>query len=294
MTHSIRSVARPRARPGRVDFKVAAGVDITDPDAYAASIAGDYIDQARKELAAEQQPNGHKDCTRCRGKGVLPDWSGWRSTSKDHAPDPRSEPDDEDPAPPKEQILAGYPEGTTIWECRRATPRPARDLPVSDHLPDPPPDTSRGPGFLDNPYDTDPGPATSSRRRRPCFVCESVHPTTRHVPTAGETVTTAARPTVSEKDLDRAVAELAAATGWMRYHTLTSIGSPHGFPDLVLVARPGSSSPSSNPRRGRIRPHQALWLDLLGRVPSIEVYLWRPTRSRTSPDLAPKYRDGPP
>ena len=77
-----------------LDFKIAAGLSITDPDAYAAPRRRLH-GPSREELAAEQRPDGHKDCTRCRGKGLLPDWSGWSYIERP-CPD-RPEPDDEDP-----------------------------------------------------------------------------------------------------------------------------------------------------------------------------------------------------
>ena len=108
-------------------------------------------------------------------------------------------------------------------------------------------------------------------------------------------MTTATRATITEKQLDAAVTELAATLGWHRYHSLISIGSPHGFPDLVLIRPPRVVFAELKSEKGRLRPHQVLWLDLLGRCPGVEVYLWRPEHLEAiARTLAPRYRDGPP
>jgi hypothetical protein len=85
-------------------------------------------------------------------------------------------------------------------------------------------------------------------------------------------------PAATEKQLAAKVRDLAALFGWDRYHTHRSDFSPAGFPDETLVRPPRlifaelkSDSPHAKPS-----PAQQTWLDVLARIPGVEVYLWRP------------------
>ena len=85
-------------------------------------------------------------------------------------------------------------------------------------------------------------------------------------------------PAMTEKQLTRIVADAATTFGWRRYHTHRSDFSPAGFPDETLVRPPRlifaelkSDSPHAKPS-----PAQQTWLDVLARIPGVEVYLWRP------------------
>lgn len=66
---------------------------------------------------------------------------------------------------------------------------------------------------------------------------------------------------------------------WRRYHTLNSVGSDSGFPDLVLLRPPRLLFVELKTDRGRVTPGQWLWLDDLGALPPdvVEVYVWRPS-----------------
>ncbi len=103
------------------------------------------------------------------------------------------------------------------------------------------------------------------------------------------------RSAMSERDLDRAVADIARRTHWLRYHTYRSQRSPSGFPDLCLVRPPRVLFIELKSEKGKPTTDQARWLQLLERCPGIEVYLWRPADfERIAKVLSPRWRDGPP
>ncbi|MGH3089785.1 MAG: VRR-NUC domain-containing protein [Rubrobacteraceae bacterium] len=94
---------------------------------------------------------------------------------------------------------------------------------------------------------------------------------------------------ISERDFERQVLELAKLTGWRVAHfrpAKTSkgwrtpvSGDGKGFPDLVLVRPPEivfaelkTDSPAS-----KLRPEQREWLETLGRCGRVEARLWRPS-----------------
>jgi hypothetical protein len=86
----------------------------------------------------------------------------------------------------------------------------------------------------------------------------------------------------SEAQFQRAVLEAAQALGWTCYFAWKSYHSPKGYPDLTLVhpGRPGLPSrlcfAELKVGRRALTPEQAQWLALLGEVPGIEVYVWKP------------------
>jgi len=83
---------------------------------------------------------------------------------------------------------------------------------------------------------------------------------------------------ITEKDLREQVRDLCRLFGWKMYFSWTSIHSPRGFPDLVLV------HPSKNrvifaelkSEKGKLTEEQVEWLDALGKCGQ-EVYVWRPS-----------------
>ena len=81
---------------------------------------------------------------------------------------------------------------------------------------------------------------------------------------------------MTERAFLGAVVELAALTGWLAYHTHDSRRSQAGFPDLALVRAGRLILAELKAAKGRVRPAQAVWLDALGGVDGVEVYLWRP------------------
>ena len=85
-----------------------------------------------------------------------------------------------------------------------------------------------------------------------------------------------ALPAMTEKDLTRAVADLARMYGWHRYHTHRSDFSPAGWPDEVLCRPPRLVIAELKSDKGKASPAQQEWLELLDRVEVVEPYLWRP------------------
>ncbi len=83
--------------------------------------------------------------------------------------------------------------------------------------------------------------------------------------------------TVTEKDLREQVRDLCKLFGWKMYFTWTSIHSPKGFPDLVLVSPARKRVIFAELKRdgGRLTEHQEEWLVAL-EAAGQEVYIWRP------------------
>jgi len=82
---------------------------------------------------------------------------------------------------------------------------------------------------------------------------------------------------MTEAQFQRAVLDLAHILGWSVYHPMLSKWSERGWPDLALVRPPRLVFAELKSERGRTSPHQDHWLALLGAVPAVEVYLWRPS-----------------
>jgi hypothetical protein len=83
--------------------------------------------------------------------------------------------------------------------------------------------------------------------------------------------------TVSEKQFQAQVVELAGYCGWLCYHTHDSRRSAPGFPDLVLVRPPRLIFAELKTETGKLRPEQKAWLEALtGCIEASESRLWRP------------------
>lgn len=82
---------------------------------------------------------------------------------------------------------------------------------------------------------------------------------------------------LSERDWQARVVDLASLRGWRHFHAYSSRRSPAGWPDLALVRSGRLILAELKTERGRIRPEQRQWLDALGTVAGVEVYLWRPS-----------------
>lgn len=80
---------------------------------------------------------------------------------------------------------------------------------------------------------------------------------------------------MTEKELMDAVVELATLLHWDHYHTHDSRRSQPGFPDLVLAKGRRLIVAEIKSAKGRMRPYQQHWLDILTRT-GAETYLWRP------------------
>ena len=96
------------------------------------------------------------------------------------------------------------------------------------------------------------------------------------------TVRAASGLTISEREFQAAVVELAEWQGWLVYHTHDSRRSAAGFPDLVAVHGQTGELLFAELKtaRGRVSPDQRAWLRTLelaaAEKPGVTVKLWRP------------------
>lgn len=81
---------------------------------------------------------------------------------------------------------------------------------------------------------------------------------------------------LTEKDFQRQVLDLARIFGWRAYHPMLSKWSERGFPDLTLVRPPRLVFAELKRDKGKTTTHQDEWADLLKAVPGVEYFLWRP------------------
>jgi hypothetical protein len=80
----------------------------------------------------------------------------------------------------------------------------------------------------------------------------------------------------TEKQFARQVVHLARIRGWRCYFSWTSIHSPAGFPDLVLVRLSRIIMAELKSDKGKATPEQLAWLTDLDATGKVEAYLWRP------------------
>ena len=92
---------------------------------------------------------------------------------------------------------------------------------------------------------------------------------------------------VSEKVFRQQVMNAARSLDWWVYFTWSSLNSPRGFPDLVMLNPPrvvfaelkttkGKASTWKIMKSGRWAPGQVEWLETLRQCPGVETYLWTP------------------
>ena len=89
----------------------------------------------------------------------------------------------------------------------------------------------------------------------------------------------AGRKAWTEARLLREVRRAARQNGWADYHPAISMGSPAGFPDLVLVRPPVIIFAELKSERGRLSTSQRAWLERFEQcgIPGrIDTYIWRP------------------
>lgn len=79
----------------------------------------------------------------------------------------------------------------------------------------------------------------------------------------------------SEASLQRAIIDLARATGWLVYHTHDSRHSAKGFPDLVLLRGDRVIFAELKTDVGRLTAEQLRWLDALEEA-GCRTRVWRP------------------
>jgi hypothetical protein len=82
---------------------------------------------------------------------------------------------------------------------------------------------------------------------------------------------------LNEKQFQAQVVELAGVLRWATYHPWLSVHSPRGWPDLALCRPPRLVLAELKSEKGKVTPAQDQWLELLGRCPGVEVYVWRPS-----------------
>jgi hypothetical protein len=87
----------------------------------------------------------------------------------------------------------------------------------------------------------------------------------------------AARVEPTEREFMQQVFGIARDFGWSVYHPHLSKFGASGWPDLVLVKPPQLLFAELKTGSNKPTPSQQRWLDLLRAVPSVEVYLWRPS-----------------
>ncbi len=80
----------------------------------------------------------------------------------------------------------------------------------------------------------------------------------------------------TENDLLKHVRQMARNQGYLEYHTLRSIGSTAGFPDLVLVRPPRVIFAELKRNKAQLRTAQVAWKVQLEDCPGVEYYVWRP------------------
>lgn len=78
-----------------------------------------------------------------------------------------------------------------------------------------------------------------------------------------------------ERQLQENVRLTAKTLGVLYYHTHTSIHSPKGFPDVILLAPPVCLFRELKSQNGRLTDDQQAWLDGLAGC-GFNVGLWRP------------------
>lgn len=81
---------------------------------------------------------------------------------------------------------------------------------------------------------------------------------------------------MNEKAWTASVVKTAVEFGWERYHPWTSIHSPAGFPDEVLVRPPRLVFAELKSMAGTVSAKQQKWIGLLAQIPGVEMYVWRP------------------
>ena len=80
----------------------------------------------------------------------------------------------------------------------------------------------------------------------------------------------------NEKAFTTSVKKAAKQFGWLPYHTLRSMGSDPGFPDLVLVhPEHGLVFVELKMPKGKLTEHQKHWKETL-QTAGEKWFLWRP------------------
>lgn len=81
---------------------------------------------------------------------------------------------------------------------------------------------------------------------------------------------------MKERDLLAEVRSLAEGMGWLVYHSWSSIHSPAGLPDLLMVKGHRLIAAELKAEKGKVTEAQEQWLQALARVQSVEAMVIRP------------------
>ena len=81
---------------------------------------------------------------------------------------------------------------------------------------------------------------------------------------------------VSERDLREQIRDLCKFFGWRMYFSWTSLHSPGGFPDLVLVRDSVILAVELKSEKGKLTPEQEEWLLALSKA-GVKTFIWRPS-----------------
>jgi VRR-NUC domain-containing protein len=92
---------------------------------------------------------------------------------------------------------------------------------------------------------------------------------------------------MTEKELQTSIERGARVLGWRVYHTWSSMHSPKGFPDLVMIKGDRLIFAELKNETGKVTEDQEAWLRDLQHFawrirsavsddPPMEVYVWRP------------------
>jgi len=83
---------------------------------------------------------------------------------------------------------------------------------------------------------------------------------------------------LTEKQFQGQVVHLAKLSGFdFVYHTWNSQHSPAGFPDLIMIKDGCLIVAELKTEKGKLSAEQYFWLLEFRKVPSAEVFLWRPS-----------------
>lgn len=82
--------------------------------------------------------------------------------------------------------------------------------------------------------------------------------------------------TVTEAEWQETIREHAWYTGWLYYHVQDSRRNYAGFPDTVLAREGRLVFAELKTEVSKLTKRQGLWLAMLGTVPVVEAYCWRP------------------
>ena len=83
---------------------------------------------------------------------------------------------------------------------------------------------------------------------------------------------------ITEKQFQENIRQLALYLGYdFIYHTHDSRHSPAGFPDLIILRDGRMIVAELKAEGGELTAEQYFWLVEFSKIPSAEIYLWKPS-----------------